>query len=59
MDTYRSYYFFISSMKPLAMNATIKITMMAMMTPIIHGSTCIPNSSMGTPFVYGSLFRPW
>ena len=41
----RSYFFFISSMKPLAMNTTMIRTMMATITQIAHMGICIPKSS--------------
>ena len=40
----RSYFFFISSMKPLAMKITMIRTMMATITQIAHMGICIPNS---------------
>ena len=48
------YFFFISSMKPLATNATMMITMMAMITPMTHGSICIPKSSIENSFAPGA-----
>ncbi|WP_231897383.1 hypothetical protein [Gordonibacter urolithinfaciens] len=39
------YFFFISSMKPLAMKTTMIRTMMATITQIAHMGICIPKSS--------------